>query len=74
LLGVEPPQELSLDEAQRTLSPFSLSFYAGCARVRNDRLKRDLGIQLRFPNFRAGLQALFDAEYARGSATPERLP
>jgi nucleoside-diphosphate-sugar epimerase len=63
LLGMEPPPELSLDEARRALSPFALSFYAGCARVRNDRLKRNLGVSLRFPNFREGLRDLFGAEY-----------
>lgn len=60
LLGVAPPPLLSLDEARRTLSPFLLSFYDGCARVRNDRLKHELGVALRYPNYRVGLQALFD--------------
>jgi nucleoside-diphosphate-sugar epimerase len=60
LLGIAPPPLLSLDEARRTLSPFLLSFYDGCARVRNDRLKGTLGITLRYPDYRAGLQALLD--------------
>ena len=60
LLGVAPPPLLSLDEARRTLSPFLLSFYDGFARVRNDRLKHELGVTLRYPNYRAGLQALLD--------------
>jgi nucleoside-diphosphate-sugar epimerase len=64
LLGIEPPPELSLDEARRTLSPFVLSFYEGCARVRNDRLKRDLGVNLRYPNYRNGLAAIHSAERA----------
>ena len=64
LLGIEPPPELSLDEARRTLSPFVLSFYQGCARVRNDRLKRDLGVNLRYPNYRNGLAAIHSAERA----------
>jgi nucleoside-diphosphate-sugar epimerase len=58
LLGIAPPPLLSLDEARQTLSPFLLSFYEGCARVHNDRLKRDLGVTLRYPNYRVGLQAL----------------
>ena len=37
------------------MSPFMMSFYSGCARVRNDRLKTVLGVALRYPN------ALFDA-------------
>jgi len=60
LLGVEPPPALSLAEAQRTLSPMILSFYQGCARVRNDKLKQVLGVTLRYPTYREGLQALFD--------------
>ena len=64
LLGIEPPPELTLAQAERTLSPFILSFYAGCARVRNDKLKRTLGVRLRYPTYREGLQALYDTGYA----------
>ena len=53
-----PPPLLPLDEAKRTLSPFLMSFYEGCARVRNDRLRQDLGVTLRYPDYRAGLDAL----------------
>jgi nucleoside-diphosphate-sugar epimerase len=68
LLGIAPPPLLSLDEAKRTLSPFLMSFYDGCARVRNDKLKSTLGVTLRYPDYRAGLQALFDDGFA---APPE---
>jgi hypothetical protein len=51
---------LSFEEAQRTLSPMALSFYQGCAHVRNDKLKRELGVTLRYPTYREGLQALWD--------------
>jgi nucleoside-diphosphate-sugar epimerase len=64
LLGVAPPPLLSLDEAKRTLSPFLISFYDGCARVRNDKLKNVLGVTLRYPDYRAGLQALRDDGFA----------
>ena len=60
LLGIAPPPLLSFDEAKRTLSPFLMSFYDGGARVRNDKLKNTLGVTLRYPNYRAGLQALLD--------------
>ncbi len=68
LLGIAPPPLLSLDEAKRTLSPFLMSFYDGCARVRNDKLKNALGVTLRYPDYRAGLQALLDDGFA---APPE---
>jgi nucleoside-diphosphate-sugar epimerase len=58
LLGIAPPPLLSYDDAKRTLSPFLMSFYEGCARVRNDRLKNDLGVTLRYADYRAGLDAL----------------
>jgi nucleoside-diphosphate-sugar epimerase len=66
LLGIEPPPLMPYDEAKRRLSPFLMSFYEGCARVRNDRLERELGVTLRYPDYRSGLQALlamgFEAE------------
>jgi nucleoside-diphosphate-sugar epimerase len=66
LLGIEPPPLMPHDEAKRRLSPFLMSFYEGCARVRNDKLKRELGVTLRYPDYRVGLQALlamgFEAE------------
>jgi nucleoside-diphosphate-sugar epimerase len=63
LLGVEPPKELSMDEARTVLTPMALSFYAGCVRVRNDKLKTALGVRLRYPTYREGLRALFDGGY-----------
>ena len=63
LLGVEPPRELSMEEATRTLPPFVMSFYQGFARAKNDKLKNVLGVKLRYPNYRVGLQALFDTGY-----------
>lgn len=63
LLGVEPPKELSIEEARAALTPMALSFYAGCVRVRNDKLKRVLGVRLRYPTYREGLRALFEGGY-----------
>jgi dTDP-4-dehydrorhamnose reductase len=59
LLGIAPPPDIAFVDAVKTMSPMALSFYAECRRVRNDRLKRDLGISLRYPNYREGLRALF---------------
>jgi nucleoside-diphosphate-sugar epimerase len=63
LIGVDPPKELSMEEAREILTPMALSFYAGCVRVKNDRLKNELGVTLRYPTYREGLQALFDGGY-----------
>lgn len=61
LLGIEPPPEMSYEDAKTIVSPFVLSFYEGCIRARNDKLKRVLGVKLRYPNYRDGLRALFEA-------------
>jgi len=58
LLGVDPPPEISYAEARTLLSPLALSFYEGCIRARNDKLKSVLGVTLRYPNYRDGLRAL----------------
>jgi nucleoside-diphosphate-sugar epimerase len=63
LLGIEPPNELSMEEAKAVLTPFALSFYSGCVRVKNDKLKQVLGVRLRYPTYREGLRALFDEGY-----------
>src|SRR5262249_60044929 len=59
LLGIGPPPEIPFAEAAKVLSPFALSFYAGCIRARNDKLKHALGVKLRYPNYRDGLRALY---------------
>jgi nucleoside-diphosphate-sugar epimerase len=58
LLGIDAPPEISLAEARNRLSPLALSFYDGCIRARNDKLKTVLGVKLRYPTFRDGLRAL----------------
>jgi nucleoside-diphosphate-sugar epimerase len=61
LLGREPPPEIPFAEAAPSLSPMALSFWQDCRRVKNDKLKRELGVKLRFPTYREGLRALFAA-------------
>jgi hypothetical protein len=56
LLGVAPPPLVPFDSAD--LSPMARSFYADNKRVRNDRIKTELGVRLRYPDYRAGLTAL----------------
>jgi hypothetical protein len=61
LIGVEPPPEVSFAEAQPAMSEMAQSFYADNKRVRNDRIKGELGVMLRYRNYRAGLEALLAA-------------
>jgi nucleoside-diphosphate-sugar epimerase len=60
LLNVAPPPAVPFAEA--TLSTMARSFYEDNKRVKNDRIKRELGVALRYPNYRAGLEALRAAE------------
>jgi nucleoside-diphosphate-sugar epimerase len=62
LLGVPPPPEIPYDEAASSMSPLAKSFWQECRRVRNDKLKRELGVALRYPTYREGLRALFEQE------------
>ncbi len=61
LLGREPPPEIPYEKAIPSISPIALSFWQECRRVRNDKLKRELGVKLDYPTYREGLRALFEA-------------
>ncbi len=60
LLGLPLPPAEAFETAEMT--PMARSFYAESKRVRNDRIKSDLGVVLKYPNYRTGLQALLAAE------------
>jgi nucleoside-diphosphate-sugar epimerase len=60
LLGVPLPPLKAYGDA--VLSPIAQSFWADSKRVRNDRLKRALGVVLRYPTYREGLAAILAAE------------
>ena len=59
LLGLPPPPEVRFDEAE--LTPMARSFYAESRRVRNDRIKDELGVRLLYPDYRSGLAGLLAA-------------
>lgn len=56
LLGLPLPPAVAYDQAEMT--PMARSFYAESKRVRNDRIKEELGVRLLFPTYREGLAAL----------------
>ncbi|MBF9033016.1 NAD-dependent epimerase/dehydratase family protein [Rhodobacterales bacterium HKCCE2091] len=56
LLGLPVPPAIPFEEAD--LSPMAASFYAESKRVDNTRMKHDLGVTLRYPDYRTGLAAL----------------
>lgn len=56
LLELPVPEAVAFEAAG--LSDMAASFWAECKRVRNTRLRRDLGVALMYPTYREGLQAL----------------
>jgi len=62
LIGVVPPPLLPFAEAK--LSDMARSFYSDNKRVRNDLIKRELGVSLAYPDYRSGLKAILARESA----------
>lgn len=62
LLGRPVPPSIPWDEIAPTMSPMARSFYAESRRVRNERMKRELGVVLRYPTYREGLRAIAAAD------------
>ncbi|MES2435876.1 MAG: SDR family oxidoreductase [Pseudomonadota bacterium] len=56
LLGYPEPPTVLFEEAE--MSPMQISFYSESKRVRNDRIKRDLGVKLAYPTYQDGLRGL----------------
>ncbi|MFM1891118.1 MAG: hypothetical protein RLZ44_195 [Pseudomonadota bacterium] len=61
LAGLPRPPLVPLAEAEGQLSAGLLSYLGESRRLRNDRLLRDLAIELRYPGLEAGLPACFAA-------------
>lgn len=57
LYGLPRPPRLSRQEAQKTLPAVMLSFMSESRRLRNDRIKQELRVQLRYPTVREGLRS-----------------
>ncbi|WP_170606614.1 SDR family oxidoreductase [Ruegeria arenilitoris] len=62
LQGLPLPPAVSFDQAD--LTPMARSFYSENKRVRNERIKNELGVTLLYPNYRVGLEALLNVKGA----------
>lgn len=66
LAGIAPPPDIPFDLAE--MSPAGRSFYSDNKRVSNRLIKDELGVRLRYPTYREGLQALYAAgEYSQAA-------
>jgi nucleoside-diphosphate-sugar epimerase len=61
LLGKPVPPAIPWQQAEPTMSAMARSFYAETRRVKNDRIKNELGVVLRYPTYREGLRAIVAA-------------
>ncbi len=62
LLGVDAPPLVPFHQAAKEMSPMALSFWRDNRRVDNSRIKGELGVRLKFPDYRAGLRAVLAAQ------------
>ena len=63
LLGIAPPPLIPFEQAK--LSDMARSFYADNKRVKNARIKEELGVDLAYPSYREGLAAILKSEPSR---------
>ncbi len=64
LLGLPVPA--AVDFADAEMSPMARSFYAESKKVSNARIRDDLGVVLKYPDYRSGLRALLAAAAPHG--------
>ena len=62
LLGREPPQLVSFEAVAAGMTPMARSFWDDNRRVSNARIKEELGVRLRYPDYKTGLAGLLAEE------------
>ena len=60
LLGAPVPPAIDYETAEMT--PMARSFYAESKKVSNERIKTELGVKLKYPDYKTGLRALLKLE------------
>lgn len=61
LMGIAPPPEIQFADADMT--PMARSFYSENKRIKNDRMKAELGGDLLFPNYREAFSAMWPENF-----------
>ena len=62
LVGIPPPPSIDLAEASRVMGESDLAMTMGNKRIRNARIKEELGVRLRYPSYREGIPAALAEE------------
>lgn len=60
LLGMTPPPVIPIEQAD--LAPITMSFYKDNKHVLNHKIKQELGVHLKYPDFKLGLEGCLRAE------------
>jgi len=60
MMNIAPPKREAWKTAE--LSEMARSFYLESKRVRNEKIKKELGVNLVYPTYKQGLEALFPAD------------
>ena len=60
--GLPRPPAVGWAEAERTISPGMLSYLRESRRMDTTRMQQELGIELRYPTLRDGLQAMSEGK------------
>jgi nucleoside-diphosphate-sugar epimerase len=58
MLGMPEPPAVPFEQVAPTMTPMALGFYSESKKVRNDRIKDELGVKLLYPDYPKGLAAL----------------
>lgn len=58
LVGIEPQPLMDFEDAD--LAPITRSFYADNKRIKNERIKNELGVTLKYPTYKEGLKQCLD--------------
>lgn len=59
LIGIEAPKRIPYKEAD--LSPMAQEFYSQNKKISNKKLKKKLGIKLKYPTYKEGLKSLIES-------------
>jgi nucleoside-diphosphate-sugar epimerase len=59
--GLPRPPTLEREEAERQLTPGMLGYMRESKRLRNERMLRELGVELQYPDLETGLESCFAA-------------
>ena len=62
ILNINPPDFIEFEEAVRSMTPMSKSFWMDNRRVDNRIIKTNLGISLLYPTYREGLRSIFESK------------